>query len=75
MGVWGLETLFREKFKKSKVNGWRKEAIGPGPLVVDGYPFCHSLYDNLSRTLAGSQYPEFSRQIRKHIRKFKECGI
>ena len=75
MGVWGLETLFREKFKKSKVNGWRKEAIGPGPLVVDGYPFCHSLYDNLSHTLAGSQYPEFSRQIRKHIRKFKECGI
>ena len=75
MGVWGLETLFREKFKKSKVNGWRKEAICPGPLVVDGGQFCHSLYDTLSRTLAGSQYPEFSRQIRKHISKFKECGI
>ena len=75
MGVWGLETLFREKFKKSKVNGWRKEAIGPGPLVVNGSQFCHSLYDTLSCTLAGSQYPEFSQQIREHIRKFKDYDI
>ena len=70
MGVCGLETLLRKKF-----NGWRKEAIRPGPLVVDGSQFCHSLYDTLSRKLAGSQYPEFSRRIHKLISKFKECGI
>ena len=73
--MWGLETLLREKFKKSGVSGWRKEAICPGPLVVDGGQFCHSLYDTLNRTLAGSQYPEFSQEIRKHIRKFKQCDI
>ena len=74
MGIWGLSTYIREKYKWKEIG--RDAPAVRGPLVIDAMSTCYSLYeDNQTDWIHGGQYKELEEKVVAFFTNLRNSSI
>ena len=74
MGIWGLSTYIKKKYKWKEIG--RDAPAVRGPLVIDAIGTCYSLYeDNQTDWIHGGQYKEFEEKVVAFFTNLRNSSI
>ena len=74
MGIWGLSTYIKKKYKWKEIG--RDAPAVRGPLVIDAIGTCYSLYeDNQTDWIHGGQYKELEEKVVAFFTNLRNSSI